>query len=76
MTPIEILLSALALAFCWVEFINPFKKTKPFNCTMCMSGWFAGSLALFAGYQISTILFIACGVFIGALFEAIKMRWM
>lgn len=43
----EIIISAIALAFVWVEILHiPYRfhqklNFKPFNCTVCMSGWFA-----------------------------------
>jgi len=84
MTPFNILLSALALAFCWVHYINPINR-KPFNCIKCMAGWL--SLLVYAAnllctHQLNAIhiacapLYLACGVFTGALFEAVAMRWL
>lgn len=50
--------------------------TKPFNCLMCMSAWSTFGAALGAGYGWSSLLFIPVGYFVGALFDAIKMRWL
>jgi len=79
MTPFQIILSGLALSFCWVELLYPLirvKLVKPFNCGMCMSGWFSFGLSLICGYTYSSILFLAVGVFVGAMFEALKMRYL
>lgn len=83
-----ILFLSLAIAFCWVEFIrpavslwwwvfslnNPFEK-KPLNCVKCMTGW----VALIIGVIIHGWLglaYLPLGVFVGAMFEVIKMRWL
>lgn len=79
MTPFQIIISGLALAFCWVNLIYPkldLPKVKPLNCCMCMSGWFGFALGLANGYCYTSILFLAIGVFIGALWEGISMRWL
>lgn len=75
MTPIEIILSGLSLAFCIVEVLD-FKrfKIKPFSCLMCMTGWCSFTISLLAGHTYTSILFLACGVFVGAMFEALKMK--
>lgn len=49
---------------------------KPFNCIKCMTGWFALVLAVLCGYGFISVLLCAAGLFMGALFEAIKMRWL
>ena len=74
MQDIEIVFTALAIAFCWVEFINPIKR-KPFNCIKCMTGWIAVGIA-FWFYSYKGIVFLPIGVFVGAIFEGIKMRWL
>lgn len=79
MTPVEIILAGLALSFCWVELLYPLirvKLVKPFNCGMCLSGWVSFGLSLINGYIYSSILFLAVGVFVGAMYGAIKMRWL
>jgi len=74
MTPIEIIILGLSLAFCW-SVINPWYNTKPFNCLMCMSGWFSATLAIFSfGWYFP--LFFAIGCFVGGLFEAIRNRYL
>jgi hypothetical protein len=84
-----ILLTALSLAFCWVEIVNPrivnivwsiyetksFFSGKPFTCCKCMTGWFALILGCVC-YGWFGLFFLPLGVFIGAMFEAIKMRWL
>lgn len=51
-------------------------RLKPFDCTKCMCGWLALSIALISGYGWESLLIFAAGVFVGSLFEAIKMRWL
>lgn len=81
MNMIEILFFALALAFCWVNFLKPIEH-KPFNCIKCMTGWFSFLLYAFlhlgadALAALTSVLYLAAGVFIGAIFEAISMRYL
>lgn len=83
----EILFASLSLAFCWVHYINtwlakmflynpvnPF-TFKPFTCIKCMCGWFS----LITGCYIhgtTGLLMLPAGVFTGAMFEAVSMRWL
>lgn len=76
MQSVSIVFTALAMAFCWVEFINPFKKTKPYNCIKCMTGWIALSIGFYQYNFHIHLELLPIGVFIGAMFEAIKMRWL
>lgn len=84
----EIIITALAMAFCWVEYVVKFLdrlylffeieiniNQKPFNCIKCMTGWYALILGLFV-YGLAGVVFLPIGVFVGAIFEAIKMRWL
>ena len=84
MTPVETILSGLALAFCWVQYLNPFNG-RPFNCIKCMAGWC--SLAVYClstcitqqynmPHYAAAPLYLAAGVLTGAIFEAITMRWL
>lgn len=75
---IEVLGYALALAFFIVEVIPRIRLTnrKPFNCMMCMTGWCSLVLALFSGHGWFSGLLMIAGVFIGAVFGAVKMRWL
>ena len=77
MSSFEIVFYSLCLAFVWVEIFNPFKKLKPFNCIPCMTGWISLILSVIYGFELlKIILLMAVGVFIGALYEQIKMRWL
>ena len=68
----HILLYALSLAFCQVEVIR-FGSVKPFNCIKCMTGWFALVLGCIEqGWH--GVWYLPLGVFVGAIFEALKMR--
>lgn len=71
---LNILLLALSCAFVWVTVLR-LGSRKPFTCVKCLTGWFA---LLFAccDYGIGGILYLPLGVFVGALFEAVKMRWL
>lgn len=72
----NILLLALALAFCQIEVIH-FGSVKPFNCIKCMTGWYAIVLAWFVyGHGWHGIIYLPLGVFVGAIYSALKMRWL
>lgn len=75
MHPALILFFALACAFAWVEVFKVWKHTKPFNCVKCMSGWFALALAWYSHVPYFG-LYLMAGLFVGAMYEAIKMRWL
>ncbi len=74
MQGVTIIIVALSTAFCWVEFINPF-KFKPFNCIKCCTGWIALVFGIYC-YSYPGIFMLPIGVFVGAMFEGIKMRWL
>jgi hypothetical protein len=74
MQPYQIIISALSLAFLWVEIMH-WGVTKPFNCLKCMTGW----IALIIGCSSigwHGIIYLPVGLFTGALFSAIKMRYL
>lgn len=74
-----IIFFALCLAFFVVEVVPRIKLTnrKPFNCMMCMTGWCSMLLAVWQGvYWPYMLLLGVAGVFVGAMFGAIKMRWL
>lgn len=52
------------------------KSRKPWDCWKCMTGWCALALALLNGYGWESLLWCAVGMFAGALFEAIKNRYL
>lgn len=63
-----------SLAFMWVEVWRLGKK-KPFSCLKCMSAW----LTLFIAYLFHVdfwYLYLPAGLFIGAMFSAVKMRYL
>jgi hypothetical protein len=70
----SIIIIALSIAFCWVEFLNPF-RFKPFNCVKCLTGWISLGFGV-ALYGWLGIVYLPLGVFIGSMFEGIKMRWL
>lgn len=74
MTPTQIILFALSLAFVWVDILR-WGIHKPFNCCKCMTGWFALLLAGVSGADY-WYLYAPLGVFAGAMFEGIRMRWL
>lgn len=72
-----IVILALSMAFFFVEILSPLLKLnfKPFNCIKCMTGWYA----LFIGWYFlggEGTLYLFIGLFAGAIFEAIKMRYL
>lgn len=69
-----VLFFALSIAFVWVEVLK-FGSVKPFNCMKCMTGWFALVLAFLFNTQF-WYMYLFAGVFLGAMFSAIKMRWL
>jgi hypothetical protein len=75
MSNIELIITALSIAFCWINIIQ-WPKFKPFNCMMCLTGWLALVLAILTGHGIWSILFYPVGCFAGAMFEAVKYRWL
>lgn len=68
------LLFGLSLAFFWVE-IKKYGVIKPFNCLKCMTGWFTFIIA-FTFHTPFAFMYLFVGLFVGALFEAIKMRYL
>lgn len=74
MNKIEIILTALACAFSWLQ-VNRINR-RPFNCLMCMSGWCALVIALFAGHGRYAPLFFPLGCFAGAMLEGIIMKYL
>jgi len=86
----QTLFIALSLAFCWVYYINTFASTvfsyfgntlpnpftrKPFTCVTCMCGWFAAAIGCYQ-YGVTGLLYLPAGVFTGAMFNAVSMRWL
>lgn len=71
----NILFLALALAFCQIEVIH-FGSVKPFNCVKCMTGWYAFMLACICGHGFHSLIYLPLGVFVGAIYSAIQMRWL
>jgi hypothetical protein len=70
----EIIGLSLCLAFMWVEVLK-WGVTKPFNCVKCMTAWIS---LLIGCSQIGWfgIIFLPVGLFVGAMWEAIKDRWL
>jgi hypothetical protein len=73
--PALLLFFALACAFAWVEVFKVWKNTKPFNCVKCLTGWFALALAWYT-HAPYCVLYLLAGLFVGAMWEAVKMRWL
>ena len=70
----NIIVIALSLAFCQVEVLH-FGSVKPFNCVKCMTGWYALGIGCWCvGWH--GLVYLPVGVFVGAIFEGIKMRWL
>lgn len=69
-----VIIFSLSISFTWVEVLNPF-KFKPFNCLKCMTGWVALILAVCLHVQFWWA-YLPLGVFVGAIFSAIQMRYL
>lgn len=65
----EVVLFALAISFTLVEVANIFP------CLKCVTGWTALILAL-VFHTPFAIMYLFVGLFAGALFSSIKMRWL
>jgi hypothetical protein len=65
----EVILFALSIAFTFVEVI------KLFPCMKCVTGWSALILALIFHTPFA-LMYVFVGLFAGAMFTAIKMRWL
>lgn len=65
----EVILFALAISFTLVEVV------KLFPCMKCVTGWSALILALLFHTPFAW-MYVFVGLFAGALFSAIKMRWL
>lgn len=74
MTGLQVIIFALACAFVWVEILK-WGVVKPFNCLKCMTGWIAVLFA-FSHHVEFWPLYLPVGLFVGALFSAIKLRWL
>lgn len=75
MTGPQAIIFALSFAFMWVEVLKWGKLVKPFNCLKCMTAWAAVILAFMFHVEFWP-LYLPVGVFVGAMFEGIKMRWL
>lgn len=68
-----VLLFGLSLAFSYTQVVHIPKK--PHNCVPCLTGWFSFFIAL--GFHTPYWYFyLGLGLLTGALFEAIKMRYL
>lgn len=75
MTGPQVIIFSLAFAFMWVEVLKWWKRIKPFNCLKCMCGWSAVIMAFTFHVQFWP-LYLPLGLFAGAMFEGIKLRWL
>lgn len=73
-----VLFLGLAISFIAVEYRPRIKllNRKPFNCVKCMTGWCSVGIAFVFGYEWNALWFLPLGVFIGAMFEGIRMRYL
>lgn len=74
MTGLQVIVFALSFAFMWVEILK-WGVTKPFNCLKCMTAWTAVILA-YTFHVEFWFMYLPVGLFAGAMFTAIKMRWL
>jgi len=69
-----VILVALSAAFTWVEKLK-WGNTKPLNCTSCLTGWFSLTLA-WLGHTEYWYFYLFIGLFVGAMWEGVKMRFL
>jgi hypothetical protein len=74
LSPAMLLVFALSAAFVWVEKLR-WGVVKPFTCVACLTGWFALILAYWS-HADYWILYLPLGLFVGSMWEGIKMRWL
>lgn len=74
MTGLQVIIFALSLSFVWVEVLR-WGSVKPFNCVKCLTGWFALILAFMFHVEF-WYFYLPAGLFAGAMFEGIKMRYL
>ena len=70
----QVIFFALSFAFMWVEVLK-WGHVKPFTCLKCLTGWVALILA-FTFHVEFWYMYLPAGLFTGAMFSAIKMRWL
>lgn len=75
MTGSQVIAFSLSFAFMWVEVLKWWKHIRPFNCLKCMTGWTAVILA-FTFHVEFWYMYLPLGLFVGAMFEGIKMRYL
>lgn len=68
-----VVIIALSLAFTVKDVLH--WNVKPYNCTKCLTGWFSFFIALIF-HTPYWYFYLFIGLFVGAMFEAIKMRWL
>jgi hypothetical protein len=69
-----IIIFALSISFTWVEILK-WGVTKPFNCVKCMTGWVSLILA-FSFHTPYWFFYLFVGLFVGAIYSAVKMRYL
>lgn len=74
MMGLQVVVFSLAIAFAWVEVLK-WGSVKPFNCLKCMTGWFALILA-FTFHVEFWYMYLPVGLFAGAMFSALQMRYL
>lgn len=71
-----LLFISLAIANAFVSvFRGAIFQRKPFNCVKCLTGWTALILGLCC-YQIQGVWYLPAGLFVGGLYEEVRMRWL
>lgn len=70
-----ILFFALSASFVWVYTLGWWKRIKPFKCLKCMCGWTTLLICIVVGHD-NQLFMVLAGVFAGALFDAVKSRWL
>ena len=71
----QVVFFSLSFAFVWVEVLKIFPNIKPFNCIKCLVGWCSPLMALVFHTPLP-FFYLFVGLFIGAIFDAVKQRWL
>lgn len=69
-----VLFFALSLSFTLIDKLH-LGSVKPFNCVPCLTGWFSLIIA-FVFHTEFWYLYLPAGLFVGSMFEGIKMRYL
>lgn len=70
----QVIIFAFSIAFLWTE-VMKWGVTKPFNCIYCMTAWLSLIIA-FVFHTPFWYFYLPVGLTVGAIYSAVKMRWL